>query len=106
MEKNEKKVLKKPDNIKAIMPGTFMKLKDVNELILPDGLIYIGMEAFKDCPNLKYVSFGSSLREIREEAFMYCDGIKSLKFPDTLKEIGGRAFSDCYNLKNWIWATG
>ena len=55
---------------------------------LPDTLMSIGQDAFRDNKHLKNVTLGKSLISIGRDAFSSCD-LRSLHMPDTLKEIGG-----------------
>ena len=62
-----------PEGTKAIMPDAFWCRNDISELVLPDSLIFIGMDAFNECDSLEMVHFGAGLREISSGAFRYCE---------------------------------
>lgn len=55
----------------------------------------VGSYSFYECVNLKYVSFPSSITEIKNEAFKYCRSLKRIKFQkdSKLRAIGNGAFS-------------
>ena len=46
------------------------------EIIIPDNVETIGINAFEECSNLHIVTLGSGLREIGDYAFSGCDRIK------------------------------
>ncbi len=78
-------------SVKEIADRAFDSLK-IKKVILPEGLIKIGMRSFGDCP-MKSIEFPSTLQTIGELAFVDCP-LESLTFPASLKTIGKRAF--CY----------
>jgi hypothetical protein len=66
------------------------------EVEFSEGLEVIGMEAFCNCTNLKYVNkLPSTLNEIGDEAFYNCYILDSIEFPEGLQVIGGSAFEGC-----------
>ena len=95
---------------------------EIKSIIINEGVVYIGPNAFNYCEGATTVSLPESLLEIDECAFSGC-AIKSIKFPsnlttigdyafqelrkltsitlpDKLETIGTRAFFDCTNLKS------
>ena len=103
--------------------GAFRGFESLLHLVLPDKLIGIGREAFKDCRNLtssliipegvKYIGSSafqnctgltgtlrlpSTLTSIEEWAFYYCSFTCELHLPSSLTYIGNYAFSDCKNI--------
>ena len=70
------------------------------EIVLPDGLIQIGEEAFLNSSGLmNTVDIPSSVLEISEEAFVNCTSITSVILHEGLLSIGESAFFHCESLK-------
>ena len=76
--------------IVGIGSGAF-KGKDIESVIIPEGVVYIGDEAFLECENLKSVSFPESLERIGKRAFA-SSAIESITLPDSVTQIGNEAF--------------
>ena len=89
-----------PDNKKLnIFPGTlgvawgaFQSINWLTEIVLPDGLQYIGKNAFQECRYLKKIDLPSSLIYIGNSAFESCSGLPSILDLPHITEIGGNAF--------------
>lgn len=79
----------------------FYACKQIESVIIPEGIKEISAQAFYHCDNLESVVFPESLRSIGEYAFEGCDALTSLYFPEGV-DIGFRAFCDCSNLKSVI----
>lgn len=65
---------------------------DITEVIVEDGVTYLGDKIFYDCAKLSKVTLGSDLVEIRMDAFGYCESLESIYIPDTVSIIGTDAF--------------
>ena len=57
-------------------------------------------DAFKNCPNLKYINTGDKVESISENAFKNCENIESIVMSDSVKSIGKYAFYNCKSLEN------
>ena len=68
------------------------------QLVIPQGVKRIGVEAFKDCRNLTSVSIPASVKTIGEYAFCDCKNLTSVSIPDSVETIGESAFSGCSSL--------
>ena len=55
--------------------------------------------AFRDCDNLKTVTFEEGTTQIAERLFWSCTGVEKIVIPDTVTTIEYGAFQDCTNLK-------
>lgn len=77
-----------PDNLKKIGKLAFRGTSLCHDIILPEGLTYVGEQAFDntDVNN----SWGHSSNGI-----WYTNTIRSISFPSTLKHIGNSAFAGC-----------
>lgn len=71
---------------------------EVTELVLSDGITYIGANAFRDFDALKTADFGSDLYEMGKEAFLSCDALTTVYLPASFKVFGESCFMSCKNL--------
>lgn len=70
----------------------------IKEVIINEGITYIGANSFSECHNLKKVTFGNTLITIGAFAFMTCENLENFILPDGLKRIGQQAFARCSGL--------
>ena len=64
---------------------------DVEEVVLPEGIVHIGKEAFRSCKNLKKINIPKSVTLISSEAFSFT-AIESIEIPENLKGINNHVF--------------
>ena len=69
--------------------------KDVESVVIPEGVTEIGGCAFKGCKSLSSVEIPSSVTAIGERAFWYCTSLTSVEIPSSVTEIGAKAFKGC-----------
>lgn len=96
----------------------------MEEIVLPNSVLTIGIQAFSTAQNLRSVDLGSSLVRIEGAAFEFCSalerielpsslvriddcafentGLRSIEFPEGLRKIGVVAFSGCAKLERVI----
>lgn len=74
----------------------------ITEIVIPDSVITISTEAFRDCYRLTSVVIGGSVTSISDLAFYYCYNLMSVVIGDGVTTIGEWAFSGCDNLKSVI----
>lgn len=66
---------------------------DITSITLPDGLLEIMEDAFRECFNIKSIIIPSSVLAIDSEAFIFCYDLTSLTFKSTqIPYIGKYAF--------------
>ncbi len=58
------------------------KDSSATEVIIPDVVTSIGDDVFKDCENLKSVTFGKNVTSIGDYAFYYCTSIERVNITD------------------------
>lgn len=80
----------------------FANLKNLNSVSFPSSLKTIGKNAFYNCRNLESIKLNDSLEKIDENAFYYCYGLESVEFGNSLKIIGKYAFAQCSALDNVV----
>lgn len=69
------------------------------ELIIPDGVITIGENAFRECDNLKNVVIPNSVKTIEAAAFADCWSLTSITIPSSVTLIEEYAFARCNSLR-------
>lgn len=72
----------------------------LEEILLPEGLITIGDNAFQYCTNLRKIHFPSTLEKIGANAFNGCVSLDHVVLPESVYEIGSGAFSHCVSLSS------
>ncbi len=91
-------------NCKIIGGGSFDS-SAVTEVILPNGLVTIGLNAFNYCWALENVILPNSVVTIGDSAFAYCYALESVILPEGLEAIWDYAFNDCNNLEELVIPT-
>lgn len=66
---------------------------------IPEGIVEIGKEAFKDCNTVRFIKLPEGLTKIDDEAFSSCVNLLSIDFPLSLKEVGYAVFTGCKKLR-------
>ena len=97
-----------PEGITHIDEAVFDRdeFEEVEELVLPDSLIKIGVDAFYGLENLKQIDFGNGLEEIGDGAFSCCTSLKEIKLSGSITWIGERAFECCKSLERVYISSG
>ena len=91
--------LQVPDSIEGyavvgLDTGAFAYNDDLELVILPATLQFIGDEAFAYCDSLKTIELPEGLLEIGAGAFEGCDGLYQFTLPNSLQRLGAYVFSD------------
>ena len=89
-----------PDGVTSIPVEAFRGYDKLKSVMLPDSVSSIGKGMFKNCTNLEVVNLPDGLRDIENEAFYGCTSLKSITIPDSVISIGNNAFYRCSNLKS------
>ena len=72
--------------------------KEIEVVIIDEGITMLEYASFRDCSNLKYVHFPSTLGIIQGELFSECKKLSNVTLPENLYGIYNRAFSGCSSL--------
>ena len=87
-----------PESLKYIGCGAFMNDTYLESINIPEGAEYIDGEAFKNCTYLRNVTIGDGLRRIGREAFGNCSQLTALSMPDTVASIGDGVCLNCWRM--------
>ena len=96
-----------PSSIVIIYDEAFrMPIDNINwnrsalkSLALPDGLEYLGFEAFRMCYNLKTVTVPDSVTYYGDGAFRVCSSMETITLGKNIKSLGESSFDNCHSLK-------
>lgn len=82
------------DGVEVIGKGVLASHKELEEVVFPDSVKEVKVNAFSDCPSLKTVHLNEGLERCESYAFGNT-ALESVKLPLSLKYIGQRRFSGC-----------
>ena len=74
--------------------------KNIQKIVIEEGVQNIPAEAFRGCSSLKSVILPNTITNIERCAFYKCTKLESIIIPDSVTIIGFGAFMDCTSLKN------
>ena len=109
--------------------SAFLNRRKLKEVVLNEGLVNIGKDAFAGsdslesmtipsnvdeidlaafymCRSLKKVVLNEGLKKIRGQAFISCESLESITIPSTVANIEEGAFYECSNLKKVVLNEG
>ncbi|MBR1555256.1 MAG: leucine-rich repeat domain-containing protein [Oscillospiraceae bacterium] len=88
-----------PEGVTVIYDGAFFSAVNLQEVLFPSTLQYIGAGAFEYCSGLKQVYLPEGVEIIYENAFADCTSLADVHLPETLRGVGNYAFYACTSLK-------
>ena len=74
----------------------------ITQVIIPNGVTRIGMDAFLGCKELLSIEIPSSVKTIEQDTFYQCESLKEIILNEGLEQIGGGAFSNCKALERIV----
>ncbi len=87
------------EGTRGIAAGVFIGNTNLRVVELPDTLISIDANAFKDCTELRSARLPAGLQYLGDYAFANCPKLSGdLIIPDTLVSVGAHAFDSCSEL--------
>ena len=114
-------------SIKKLDSYSFENYTGLLEVVIPEGVTYLGTHTFGNCSNLESVyipstleyayspfynckklrniTFGNSITQIPKYTFRY-SGITSIEIPNTVTDIGEDAFEECDGLSEIVIPEG
>lgn len=88
------------DNCDAIIESSsnnlFMGCKST---IIPNTVVSIGEEAFRECVGLSSITIPNSVTSIKDRSFYRCKSLSSISIPDSVTFIGNQVFYGCSGLR-------
>ena len=72
----------------------------VIEILLPNSIVSIGMNAFAGCKTLQRIELGENIQFIGRFAFKFCRLLENIVIPCGVEVIEEGTFMCCYNLTN------
>jgi len=90
-ETNVLSCLNKTLPVTEIGSNAFSSYKDLQEVMIPDGILTIGENAFQNCSTLKSISLGNTVKTIGDKAFLGTK-LKFLGLPASVQSIGKQTF--------------
>ena len=84
--------------IRGIGDYAFDGCRNVTSVKIPEGVVHIGLGAFKNCTKLSRVDLPNSLRSIGVFAFYGCTHMSSLEIPNGVTNMGEYAFCGCNSI--------
>ena len=90
--KGNHKYVEIPDGVENIAPACFLGHEEIMGIDIPDSVIIIGEEAFKDCTSLQEVHGGENLVKIQDRAFKNTN-LKEITIHKYVEKIGVGAFN-------------
>lgn len=95
-------ILVVPDGVERVENYAFAGSR-VSAVMLPDGVTYIGENAFEQCPNLEKIRIPDSVASIGYGAFFNNPMLRSIGLPAAITEIPNSAFSNCSMLETVVF---
>ena len=82
----------------SISNHMFEHCADLESVIIPDTVSYIGKYAFMNCFDLESINIPNSVKTIESGTFMNCVSLESITLPEGLLTICSSAFENCKSL--------
>ena len=89
-----------PNDVVSIADCAFEQLR-ITELVIPEGVVSIGREAFRDCWYLRSIEIPSTCTTIGHGAFNDCSRLNSLTLPEGVERIEDWSISLCSGLNEF-----
>ncbi len=87
-----------PDNVVYIETWAF-EGSGIREVSIPGTIKSIEFSTFRNCSNLERVIINEGVEKIGWNSFSWCENLKKVELPNSIKKIGEKAFEDCVNLE-------
>ena len=74
--------------------------EEITKVVVEEGILNIGANAFQDCVNLTQVQLPSTLKYMAENCFRGCKSLEEITIPSKVTALGYSVFEDCESLKS------
>ncbi len=91
-----------PDTIVEIPTYAFYKCSNLEKVVIPEGVKFIGMHAFEECTSLTSVKIPDSVVTIGDFAFCKCTNLSNVEMSGNAQSIGMYSFSNCEMLNTIV----
>lgn len=88
-----------PGTVNEIEDSCFSDCEKLEEVILSEGITYLGNFAFSNCKSLKRITIPESVKSIGNFCFLGCLNLEEVILQKGLETIGDRCFWNCEKLK-------
>ena len=76
----------------------FCQCEKLENVMIPESVIYIGADAFRECKNIRTIEGAENIAYIGDDAFQGCINLEKIVIQGDLSNIGAYAFSGCSSL--------
>lgn len=87
-----------PASVTKIADKAFYGLSSMETVTFLGNVTSIGVDAFRECINLKSITLPASVTEIGTYAFGNCRSLEQIVLPENLVTLGNNAFNECVSL--------
>lgn len=95
-----------PDGVIAIGPEAFAYNGTITSVFLPDSVSIIQYRAFAFSKNMAHIRLPNSMKLIQDSAFMSCSALIDVEIPTGLERICQYTFEGCSSLKRIVVPEG
>lgn len=81
-----------PSGVTQIYEGAFLFSENVSDIVIPDSVEKIGIDAFRECRNLKKVELSGGMKTIPQRCFYNSTDLEGVTIPESVKTIADDAF--------------
>lgn len=95
-----------PNGLTYIGEEAFTMCRELTEIVIPDTVTHIGKKAFSSCHKLSSVTLPKDLKVITEGMLYGCAAMKTIVLPDSITAIEKHAFGACNGLESIVLPKG
>lgn len=95
-----------PEGVREIESKCFLYEKEMEGVIIPNGLERIGRQAFEGCSIQETIELPSTIKEIGEGAFSFNEYLTHITIPGSVRKINRFLFCGCERLETIVLEEG